>query len=101
MIFLCFFVFRFSFYCLHVLCYSHFIVTSCVCRDVFCTHNNNNNTHHSSVVSHREDMADDSSRVGTFVVAPNSVHTVTTAPDDGIRHPQLQPALSSAGTGGS
>jgi len=28
--------------------------------------------------------------------------TVTTAPDDdGTRHPQLQPALSSAGTGGS
>ena len=25
--FLCFFVFRFSFYCLHVLCYSHCIVT--------------------------------------------------------------------------
>jgi len=41
--FLCFFVFRFSFYCLHVLCYSHCIVTSRVCRDVFCTHNNNNN----------------------------------------------------------
>jgi len=43
MIFLCFFVFKFSFYCLHVLCYSHCIVTSRVCRDVFCTHNNNNN----------------------------------------------------------
>jgi len=41
--FLCFFVFRFSFYCLHVLCYSHCIVTSRDCRDVFCTHNNNNN----------------------------------------------------------
>jgi len=36
-------VFRFSFYCLRVLCYSHCIVTSRVCRDVFCTHNNNNN----------------------------------------------------------
>ena len=41
--FLCFFVFRFSFYCLHVLCYSHCIVTSRDCRDVFCTHTNNNN----------------------------------------------------------
>jgi len=41
--FLCFFVFRFSFYCLHVLCYSHCIVTLRVCHDVFCTHNNNNN----------------------------------------------------------
>jgi len=27
--------------------------------------------------------------------------TVTTAPDDRTRHPQLQPALSSAGTGES
>ena len=41
--FLRFFVFRFSFYCLHVLCYSHCIVTSRVCRDVLSTHNNNNN----------------------------------------------------------
>jgi len=34
--FLCFLVFRFSFYCLHVLCYSHCTVTSRVCCDVFC-----------------------------------------------------------------
>jgi len=27
--------------------------------------------------------------------------TVATAPEDGTHHPQLQPALSSAGTGGS
>ena len=27
--------------------------------------------------------------------------TVATVPEDGTRHPQLQPALSSAGTGGS
>jgi len=31
-----FFVFRFSFYCLHVLCYSHCIVISRVCHDVMC-----------------------------------------------------------------
>ena len=49
--FLCFFVFRFSFYCLHVLCYSHCIVTSHVCRDVFCTHNNNNNNNNNNAVS--------------------------------------------------
>ena len=36
MIFFGFFVFRFSFYCLHVLCYSHCIVISRVCRDVMC-----------------------------------------------------------------
>jgi len=36
-------VFRFRFYCLHVLCYSHCILTSGVCRDVFYTHNYNNN----------------------------------------------------------
>ena len=36
-------MFRFSFYCLHVLCYSHCILTSGVCRDVFYTHNYNNN----------------------------------------------------------
>ena len=39
-------VFRFSFYCLHVLCYSHCTVTSRVCRDVFCTHNRPNNNKH-------------------------------------------------------
>jgi len=27
--------------------------------------------------------------------------TVATAPEDGTRHPQLEPELSSAGTGGS
>jgi len=42
-------VFRFSFYCLHVLCYSHCILTSCVCRDLFYTLNNNNNNNRSTV----------------------------------------------------
>ena len=37
------------------------------------------------------------SRVWTFVVGAVRC-TVTTAPDDGTRHPQLQRALSSAGT---
>ena len=50
--FLCFFVFRFSFYCLRVLCYSHCIVTSRVCRGVFCTHNNNNNNKRNVRKSH-------------------------------------------------
>jgi len=49
--FLCFFVFRFSFYCLRVLCYSYCIVTSRVCRDVFCTHNNSNNNIHNCCFS--------------------------------------------------
>jgi len=45
-------------------------------------------------------QASDFSRVWTFVVGGRRTHcTVTTAPDDGTRHPQLQPALSSAGTG--
>jgi len=35
-------VFRFSFYCLHVLCYSRWILTSRVCRGVFYAHSNYN-----------------------------------------------------------
>ena len=53
MIFLCFVVFRFSIYCMHVLCYSHCIVTSRVCRDVFCTHNNNNNNNNNTGDIHK------------------------------------------------
>jgi len=35
-------VFRFSFYCLHVLCYSRWSLTSRVCRGVFYAHSNYN-----------------------------------------------------------
>ena len=38
----------------------------------------------------------ESSRV--IIVVGAELAVVTTAPDEGTRHPQLQPALSSAGT---
>jgi len=43
-------------------------------------------------------MSRESSRVWTFCSRRRTRCTVTTAPDDGTRHPQLQPVLSSAGT---
>ena len=49
-------MFELSSYCLHVLCYSHCILTSLFCRDVFYTHNNNNYYYYHRVIDSSEDF---------------------------------------------